>query len=105
MTEYKVLLSEQAMSDIDAIYTHIATRIGMPQSAQNQLNRLADAIDSLKTMPRRINIMRTPYGETNELRQLLVDNYAVIFSVVQETVNIVRILYSASDISSRLQEK
>ena len=104
MTEYKILLSEQAVADMEDIYTYIATSIGMPQTAQNQVIRIADAIDSLRTMPHRIRIMRDTYGKDNELRRLLVDNYSVIFTVNDNAVHVVSVLYSASDISARLQD-
>jgi len=56
MTEYEIIISEQAAKDMNDIYEYIASVIGMPQTAMEQFNRIADAIETLNLMPERIKI-------------------------------------------------
>ena len=102
MTEYEIIISEQAAKDMNDIYEYIASVIGMPQTAMEQFNRIADAIETLNLMPERIKIMEDAKRPDQQLRQLLVDNYSVIFTIKEQTVNIVRVLYSPSNIAYKL---
>lgn len=81
MDEYNVILSKEAANDMSAIYDYILEISGTQQIAMAQFNRIADAINTLNTMPKRISIMDNPYCKANQLRQLLVDNYSVIRSI------------------------
>lgn len=102
MTEYEIIISEQAAKDMNDIYEYIASVIGMPQTAMEQFNRIADAIETLNLMQERIKIMEDAKRPDQQLRQLLVDNYSVIFTIKEQTVNIVRVLYSPSNIAYKL---
>lgn len=102
MIEYQVIISEQAARDISDIYDYIYSVIGMPQIAMNQFNRIADAIDTLRLFPERIKIMTDAKRPEKEFRQLLVDNYSVIFTIHEKTVNISRVAYSPSNIANKL---
>jgi len=59
---------------------------------------------SLEEMPERIKVMDSEPERSKGLRPLIVDNYTVFFVIKFDTVNIVRVLYSASDISKQLSE-
>ena len=102
MTEYEIIITKQAAKDMNDIYEYIASVIGMPQTAMEQFNRIADAIETLNLMPERIKIMADAKRPDQQLRQLLVDNYSVIFTIKEQTVNIVRVLYSPSNIAYKL---
>lgn len=103
MTDYAVKISKQAKLDMTNIYNYIAYELHMPEAAMRQFNRIADAINTLHNMPMRIKIMDYEYSKSHELRQLMVDNYSVLFTVSEATVFIVRVLYSSMDLSSRLK--
>lgn len=104
MTEYTVEISKKAAEDMEEIYTYIANHIGMPQTAIDQFNDIADGIESLSTFPARTKIISGDYCKQHELRQLLVNNYSVIFTIKDKTVYVIRVLYSASDIIGKLQK-
>jgi plasmid stabilization system protein ParE len=105
MKHYEVLISDKANGDMEAIYDYIAETFHAPITAAKQYNRIADAILSLEEMPERIKLMDSEPERSKGLRALIVDNYSVFFVVKAETVYIVRVLYSASDISKRLSEE
>lgn len=103
MIEYHVIISEQAAKDMSDIYDYICTTIGMPQIAMGQFNRIADAIETLHLFPERIKVMTDSQRPEKQFRQLLVDNYSVIFTITEHTVNISRVAYSPSNIANKLE--
>jgi plasmid stabilization system protein ParE len=105
MRHYEALISDNANGDMEAIYDYIVERFHAPITAAKQYNRIAEAILSLEKMPERIKVMDSEPERSEGLRSLIVDNYSVIFKVKTETVYIIRVLYSASDISKRLSEE
>jgi len=104
MKHYKVLISDKASEDMEAIHKYITETLLTPSTATKQYDRIADAIMSLEEMPERIRVMDSEPERSKGLRPLTVDNYTVVFVVNANTVNIVRVLYSASDIGKRLSE-
>ena len=103
MTEYNVIISNQATRDITDIYDYIHSKIGMPQTAMEQINRIADAIDTLSIFPERIKVMHDCKRPEKQFRQLLIDHYAVIFTIKETTVFILRVVYSPSNIAHKLE--
>ena len=102
MTEYEIIITKQAAKDMNDIYEYIASVIGMPQTAMEQFNRIADAIETLNLMPERIKIMEDTKRPDKQFRQLLVDNFSIVFTIKDQTVNIVRVFYSPSNIAYKL---
>jgi len=90
---------------MDGIYTYIAETLLEPVVAANTYDKIADAILSLDIMPDRIKIMDSEPAQSQGLRPLLVGNYTVLYVVHGDTVFIVRVIYSSSDISTRLTEE
>jgi plasmid stabilization system protein ParE len=105
MKRYEVLISDNANADMEAIYKYISETLLAPVTAAKQYNRIADAILTLEEMPERIRVMDSEAERKKGLRPLVVDNYIVFFVIKANTVNVVRVLYSASDISKRLTDK
>ena len=105
MKHYEVLISEKANKDMEAIYDYIAETFCSPITAIKQYDRIAEAILSLEEMPERIKLMNSEPERSKGLRSLIVDNYSIFFVIKPETVLIIRVLYSASDICKRLAEK
>lgn len=104
MTEYDIVLSKQASKDMTDIYEYIISAFGSQQTAMDQFDRIADAISSLNIFPERIKLMNNSYCKARALRQLLVDNYTIIFTIRKQQIFIVRVLYSSSNIELRLQD-
>ena len=44
MKSYAVQITEEALSDMEALYSYIAVRLKAPENAMKQYNRIADAI-------------------------------------------------------------
>ena len=104
MNEYEIRITHRALADMDMIYDYIAHNLQAPDTAAKQYDRIADGIMSLNIFPERCKLFDSQPERDMGLRQLLVDNYSVIYVVKDDTVTALRVLYSASDISARLKE-
>lgn len=103
MKQYQVEITDEALADMEALYNHIAYVLLSPENAMGQYNRIADAILKLDIMPERFRIMDSEPEHSRELRRMLVDNYSVFYVIKEDKVIVTDVLYSASDIESRLK--
>ena len=103
MKHYTVEITNEALADMEQLYNHIAYVLQAPENAMDQYNRIADAILTLDTMAERIRIMESEPERSKEMRRLLVDNYSVLVVIQGDKVIVTDVLYSASDIESRLK--
>ena len=103
MKQYKVQITDKALADMEEIYNYIAIQLQAPENAIGQYNRIAKAIEELNIFPKKARLMESEKERTIGLRQLVVDNYSVFYVVENERVIVMRVLYSASDISIRLK--
>lgn len=76
-----------------------------PENPIRQYKRIADAIEELNVFPERVRVMESMPERAIGIRQLPVDNYSVFYVIKDERVIVIRVLYSASDISARLREE
>ncbi|MGI5879931.1 MAG: type II toxin-antitoxin system RelE/ParE family toxin [Syntrophomonadaceae bacterium] len=104
MKQYKIQITDKALSDLEEIYNYIAEQLQTPEAAMRQSNRIANAIETLDTFPERVKLMETEEECALGLRQMLVDNFSVFFLIREERVIITNVLYSASDIAKRLRD-
>lgn len=100
LDKYEVKINPRAIRELDSIYEYIAIEKLSPRNAKGQLNRIKKAILNLNTFPQ-------SHQERNEgryagkgYRQLLVDNYIVIFRIdeVRKIVYVVTVQYQGRNI-------
>ena len=103
MKKYKVKISSLALRDMEEIYSYISEKLGSPATAMKQYNRIAEAIESLNVFPERFQIMEIVPKLSKDVRQVTVDHYSAIYTIDADTVTVIRVLYSASDLSAKLQ--
>ena len=103
MKRYVVEITDEALADMEQLYNHIAYVLQAPENAMNQYNRIADAILTLDTLAERIHIVESEPERRRGMRRLLVDNYSVFYVIQRDKVIVTDVLYSASDIESRLR--
>lgn len=102
MQQYTVQITNKALDDMESIYAYIAQELQSPDNAIGQYNRIAKAIENLSVFLERIKIMDSEPENTRGIRRLSVDHYSAFFYIANAKVIVIRVLYSASDISSRL---
>ena len=105
MKEYKVQMTNKALSDMEKIYYYILNVLKSPETAMNQYKRIAEVIKSLNVFPERVKIMNTEIEKVMGLRQIRIDNYSIFFVVEDDKVIVTRVIYSASDIEKRLENR
>ena len=92
---YKVVLYPKAYHDIEEIYKYITKVLLEPKSAQQQIKRLQEAINSLSSFPYAHQDRLVGRFANQGFKQLLIDNYLVIYIVdeKQKQVNIIIVQY------------
>ena len=103
MKEYNVVISKQALYDLQIIYEYIVIKLMSPENAKNQFDRIADRVLKLSTMPERYKTFVFQPEKNKVIHRMNVYNYAVFFIINNETVTITDVLYGASDINQRLK--
>ena len=103
MKTYNVKVTDAALADMEEIYNYIAFTLLSPANAIAQYDRIAEAILSLNILPERFKVMNFTGKELENLRRMPVDNFSVFYVITDDSVIVTNVLYSASDISQRLQ--
>lgn len=103
MKEYQVKITDSALHDMEDLYQYIAIQLEAPQNAMNQYNRIADAVLKLNCMPERFRVFDVEPWRSRGLHRMNVDNYAVFFCILDDSVVITDVLYAASDLEKRLR--
>lgn len=97
MKRYTVKITSRALADMKAIYDYIAVQLHVPETAMGQYERIASAIESLKSLPERYPLLDVQPEHDLGMRRLLIDNYSVIYVLQEDTATVLRVFYSASD--------
>ena len=105
MGNYTVQITEEALSDMEAIYCYIVEKLPSPENALEQYNRIADEILSLQIFPERYRLVDFEPERSQGLRRVLAGSYSVFYVVRENRVIVTDVLYSASDIEQRLKER
>lgn len=103
MKQYTVQITDEAIADMEQLYSYIAYNLLSPENAIEQYNRIADKILTLDIIPERNRVMESEPEQSKEIRRMLVDNYSVFYVIKGDRVIVTDILYSASDINRRLK--
>lgn len=99
MDKYSVKLMNQAVKDLDRIYSYIAQTLLEPGTALALVDRIEEEINSLDKMPHRCAERRRGSYANKGYRQLFVGNYTVIFRIDEpkRQVIVVTVRYSPSE--------
>ena len=105
MDKYEVKITDEALADIDGIYNYIENTLLAPENAMGQNNRIAEAILTLESYPERYPIFDSEPEHSWEMRRMVVDNYLVCYIVDPGKVTVTDVLFGASNVHVRLQER
>ena len=105
MDKYVVEITDEALADMDGIYNYIANTLLAPENAMGQYNRIAETILTLESFPERYPIFDSEPEHSWEMRRMVVDNYLVCYMVDPGKVTVTDILFGASNVHVRLQER
>ncbi len=98
MDKYEVRLMNQALQDLDEIYSYIARNLQEPGIAAELLDALESEILSLEYLPYRCSERRIGSFANSGYRQLIVKNYIVVYRIdeTHKQVLIVTVRYARS---------
>ena len=105
MDKYVVEITDEALADMAGIYNYIANTLLAPENAMGQYNRIAEAILTLESFPERYPIFDSEPEHSCEMRRMIVDNYLACYMVDPGKVTVTDILFGASNVHVRLQER
>lgn len=104
--KFEIELSEKADRDLRNIFLYIAIDLGVPETAEKQIERLWNGMRSLNEFPERYRRYEDEPWHSRGMRVLPVDNYIVLYipDLEERIVRIVSIMYSGCDISEQLKK-
>ena len=105
MKKYLVKITDDALADMEALYQHIAIKLQAPENAMRQYNRIADAILTLDSFPKKHGLFECEPEYSLGIHKMVVDNYLVCYVIDPGVVTVTDVLYGASDVHKRLQER
>ena len=98
MDKYKIKLTPRTVQDLDGIYRYIAEKIKEPEIANNLIDTLEDAMDSLEMFPNRGAERKNGAYASKGYRQLFVKNFTIVYRVDEghKQVIVLTVRYSMS---------
>lgn len=92
MKHYKLKILPAAQQDMQEIAGYVKTL--SPDAALRLYDDIVEGIESLAEIPMRCALLKTPELRIKGYRGLHVKNYIVFFVILDDTVQIRRILYA-----------
>lgn len=103
MKKYEVIITRDALKDIEDIYNYISKILHAPLAAYNLVRRIRKAIIELEYMPFRYPMLE--YEADIAYRKIIVDNYIIIYTVGNDKVIVVNIFYGALNFLNKLRNR
>ena len=103
LERYQVLLTADALKDIDDIYDYIVCKLKAPMTAQKLCGQIRGAILDLQVFPQRYKVMEAFKEESRKFRGMPIGNYLIIYVIIAQTVMVTNILHSTEDINQKLK--
>lgn len=91
---YRVILSDNAYTDLENISLYIASESSSIQTAIKYKNYLLNKIQSLNIFPKRYRVFRVSRNKKLEYRSFPIDNYLIIYYLKGNKVYIDRIFHN-----------
>lgn len=105
MKRYAVEITENALADMAALYEYRSVKLLSPHNAMGQYNRIAYAILGLDSYLDHFGLFECEPERSMGIHKMIVDNYVVCYVIDSGIVTVTDVLYGASNIHQRLQER
>ena len=103
MKIYKIEITPLAYQELEDIYNYIANVLLSPQTALEQYVRISEAIFDLETFPEKYALVSFEPERSMGMHRMVIDKYSVFYIIIDNVVKVTNVLYSASDIETRLK--
>lgn len=96
----KIIYTQKALLDLDAIFGYISDFIGMRETAAEVITHIRDGISELKMFPKRHKVWQSEPWKSHGLRFFSVGNYTIFYRIDEtvDTIFVERIIYSRRNI-------
>ena len=95
--EYKIKLSPKAIEDLQEIKSYIENDLQNPIAAKNTLNKIISTYEDLSIFPESGIPVQKYVPFTTDYRFVIANNYSIFYRIENNTVFVIRILYSKRD--------
>lgn len=102
--KFTVIVSEEALEDIQAVFRFIAEVECLPITARRWVDSIETAIKNLDYMPYRYPRYELQIAEIAELQKLVVGRYLVLYTVdeFKHQVSVLRVISAQRDVAAVL---
>lgn len=94
---YKIVYIPLAEADILDAVDYIAGKLDAPKAAQDLLDELDDTVERISKYPYAHELYRTTRPMRDEIRKVPVKGYVLYYAVLEDTVEIRRLLHGRRD--------
>jgi addiction module RelE/StbE family toxin len=94
LPNYIIQFSAEAKKDLTNIFNYIFYSLNEPNIAKKKIEKIKLAIYNLKTNPEIYPIIQEDILSKYDLRKIVIDNHIIFYTVLNNTIYIVRILYA-----------
>jgi plasmid stabilization system protein ParE len=91
---YKVILQPSAEEEIDAGYVYLVAEASV-DVAERWFHQIEQALETLEAMPRRCPMAPESAYFEEEIRQLLVPPYRILFTITASEVHVLHVRHSS----------
>lgn len=91
---YRVILQARANEDIDRVLSYLVRHASL-DVAVGWVTEIERAVDTLGQMPLRCPIAPESVHFEREVRQLLVDPYRILFTIVERDVHVLHVRHTS----------
>ncbi|HUD10052.1 MAG TPA: type II toxin-antitoxin system RelE/ParE family toxin [Candidatus Saccharimonadales bacterium] len=100
----KIIFAPVAEQDLADLFSYISNDLSNPIAAHNIANKILQVSQKLSDFPGLGAELKTIDTRLDNYRYLIVDNYLIIYKVIDQEVYILRILYARSDYVKLLEK-
>lgn len=100
---YSIVYLPLALSDLQQVVDYIAYELKAPQAAENFITNLDAAISRIEYFPMSAPSYKPDKRLKHDFRILVVENYLVFYTVLEDTVEIHRVIYAKRKIDDLIK--
>ena len=90
---YNYRFTPIAEDDINGIFDYIAFELSSPRAAENLINKIQAAVESVCEFPFSRPLLNSEGLKEKDYRLIVVENFNLFYTVKDETIVIMRVMY------------
>lgn len=100
--KYKLRFLPIFYKDLDSIVSYIAIKLNSPLTAKRFIDEVERAINNRLKAPKAFEEYKSLKNRTNPYYRIKVKNYLVFYVVIDDYMEVRRLLYSRSDLTKEI---